>query len=302
MNVLIAGGTGFLGHHLARSLLADRHRVWVLTRGHRESPTDVTSLSWDGRTLGEWARVMNEMDAVVNLAGLSLNSWPWTEGRKRRFHDSRVGPGHALVSAVEQASRRPGVFIQVSGINHYGLRGEGIADETCPPGEDYLSQLTVAWEGSTASIKALGVRHVVCRTAVVLARDATLFLLMALPVRLFVGGPLGSGGQALPWIHLQDWISATRFLMDHPEAEGAYNLIAPAPTSNAEFMRGLAKAYRRPYWFRVPVALLRLVLGEMSVLVTEGRFSEPRRLNGMGFQFRFPDLESAFENLVSKNH
>ena len=300
MKVLIAGGTGFLGHYLARSLLADAHRVWVLTRRHKGSPTGVTSLPWDGRTLGAWAQVMDEADAVVNLVGLSLNSWPWTKRRKRQFHDSRVDPGQALVSAVEQASRRPAVFVQVSGINHYGLRGAGIADEAAPPGEDYLSQLTVAWESSTAPIETLGVRRVVCRTAVVLAHDAALFWLMALPVRLFLGGPLGDGGQALPWIHIEDWVSAIRFLMDRPGAQGAYNLIAPTPTSNAEFIRGLAVVYRRPYWFHVPAALLHLVLGEMGVLVTQGRYAEPRRLARLGYQFRFPDLESALENLVSK--
>ena len=137
---------------------------------------------------------MEEMDAVVNLSGLTLHSWPWTKHKKQRFHDSRVKPGRVLATAIKNASHRPDVFIQISGINHYGLRGEGIADESTPPADDYLAQLTVAWEEATKSVEDVGVRHVVCRTAVVLASDAILLWLMALPVRLFIGGHVWQWG------------------------------------------------------------------------------------------------------------
>jgi len=124
---------------------------------------------------------------------------------------------------------------------------------------------------------------------------------MALPVRLFVGGRFGSGEQALPWIHIDDQIGAIRFLLEHPDAKGAYNLIAPQTTANTEFMCTLAEVLRRPYWFPVPAFLMRLVLGEMSVLVTEGRFSQPRRLLEQGYVFRFPKLENALKDIFKKN-
>ena len=143
-------------------------------------------------------------------------------------------------------------------------------------------------------------RHIVCRTAVVLARDAILLWLMAFPVRLFVGGRFGSGKQAMPWIHIEDHVRAIRFLLEHPEANGAYNLIAPQATSNAEFMRILAKVLRRPYWFPVPAVLMRLALGEMSLLVTEGRFSQPKRLLEQGYVFRFPKPEEALGEIFRK--
>jgi hypothetical protein len=240
------------------------------------------------------------MDAVVNLSGLSLHNWPWTERKKQRFIDSRVEPGRALATAIKNASHRPDVFIQISGINHYGLSGEDVADESTPPGDDYLAQLTVAWENATKSVEDVGVRHVVCRTAVVLARDALLLWLMALPVRLFVGGAFGSGEQALPWIHIDDQIGAIRYLMENPVASGPYNLVAPQLTSNAEFMRTLANVLNRPYWFRVPVFLMRLVLGEMSVLVTEGRYSKPERLFELGYNMRFPELKNALRDIYNK--
>jgi uncharacterized protein (TIGR01777 family) len=243
---------------------------------------------------------VNEIDAVVNLTGLGLYNWPWTDQKKQRFHDSRVEPGRALATAIKNTSRRPDVFIQISGINHYGLHGEGVADETTPPGDDYLAQLTVAWENATKSVEAVGVRHVVCRTAVVLARDAILMWLMALPVLLFVGGRFGDGEQAMPWIHIEDQIGAIRFLMENPTAQGPYNLIAPQRTSNAEFMRTLAKVLRRPYWVPYPKFILRLVLGEMSVMITEGRFSTPERLFEMGYNMHFSNLEGALRDIFKK--
>lgn len=298
MKVLLAGGSGFLGQHLTRSLLSDGHQVWILSRQPHPTIPGAHAVLWDGETLGEWRHLVNEVDFVVNLSGLSLSSWPWTKKKKQQFLDSRIKPGLALASAIQNAEHRPEGFVQISGINHYGLSGDGIADETTPPASDYLAQLTVAWEDATRSVETLGLRRVVCRTAVVLAIDSPLTQLMALPVSLFLGGPLGSGKQALPWIHIDDQIGAIRFLMATQQAKGAYNLIAPQPTSNAEFMRVLANTLHRPYWLPVPAFLLRLVLGEMSALVTHGRLAQPRRLLGQGYVFRFPTLAEALEDIL----
>lgn len=300
MKVLIAGGSGFMGAHLIKSLTADSHQVWVLSRNPNQTIKGAQVVGWDGQTAAGWGQLVEEIDAVINLSGLSLHSWPWTKRKKQRFHDSRVKPGRALASAIQNASHRPDVFIQISGINHYGLRGEGVADEFTPPGDDYLAQLTVAWENASISVEDVGVRHVVCRTSVVLARDAILMWLMALPVRLFVGGPFGSGKQAVPWIHIDDQIGAIRYLMENPDAKGPYNLIAPQMTSNADFMRTLAKVLRRPYWFRVPAFLMEIALGEMSVLVTEGRFSKSERLFELGYNMHFTKLEEALSDIFKK--
>jgi uncharacterized protein (TIGR01777 family) len=300
MKVLIAGGTGFMGKHLTNSLTADSHQVWVLSRNPNKVIKGAQVVPWDGKTTKGWGHLVEEMDVIVNLSGLSLHNWPWTKHKKQRFHDSRVESGLALASAIKNASRRPSVFLQISGINHYGLRGQSLADETTPPGDDFLAQLTVSWEDATKSVEDVGVCHIVCRTAVVLAYDAILMELMALPVRLYVGGPMGSGAQALPWIHIDDQIGAIRFLLENPEARGPYNLIAPQQTSNAEFMRTLAKVLRRPYWFPIPAFLMRLVLGEMSLLITEGRFSSPKHLLEQGYTFRFPELENALKDIFER--
>lgn len=297
MKILIAGGSGFIGRALETLLRQENHEVYVLTR---RAPRNDRQIQWDGRTAQGWGQRMNEMDAVVNLTGYGLEHWPWTKRQKQKFESSRVEPGRALVSAIESASRRPKVFLQISGINHYGLGGEGIADESTQPADDYLAQLTVTWEAATQPVEKLGVRRIVARAAVILARKGGLFPLMALPARLFFGGKLGNGTQAMPWIHLVDLVRAMSFLLENETSRGPYNLIAPTPTSNAEFMREVASALHRPYWFHVPKFLLKLPLGEMSVLITEGRYSRPRRLLEEGFAFQFPTIEKALDEMYSK--
>lgn len=294
MNVLIAGGTGFIGTALTKSLEKDDHKVFILTR---RKPSKPNHIHWDGKTTDGWGHVINEMDAVVNLTGYGLEHWPWTKRQKQKFIDSRVIPGLALASAIKDSSRRPGVFLQASGINRYGLRNDTIADESTPPADDFLAQITVGWEDATKSVEELGVRRVITRNAPVLARRGGLFPLMALPVRLFFGGKFGDGEQSTPWIHITDQISAMRYLLENENAHGPFNLIAPTPTSNADFMKIIAKVLRRPYWFHLPAFLLRIPLGEMSVLLTEGSYSEPKRLLEIGYEFRFPKLEEAVKDI-----
>jgi len=294
MNVLIAGGSGFIGTALTKSLIQDDHKVVILTRG---KPKNSNQIQWDGRTTNGWGYIVNEMDAVVNLTGYGLEHWPWTKRQKQKFIDSRVLPGLALASAIKDSSRRPSVFLQTSGINRYGLRNEAVADESTPPADDFLAQLTVGWEDATKSVEELGVRRVITRNAVVLARRGGLFPLMALPVRLFFGGRFGDGKQAMPWIHIADEIGAIRFLLESESASGAFNLITPTPTSNADLMRTIAKVLRRPYWFHLPALLLRIPLGEMSVLLTEGSYSQPKRLLEIGYKFKYPTFEEATRDI-----
>jgi hypothetical protein len=300
MRVLISGGRGLIGTALTKSLLTDGHSIWALTRREPESISTTKGLTfvyWDGCTTTGWGNLVSNMDAVVNLAGENLAKWPWTKKQKKRFWDSRVNAGKALTEAIRSASPRPKVLIQASGINHYGTIG-GTADESTPPGDDFLARLTVAWEGATKDVESSGVRRCIVRQGVVLAPQGGLFSLMALPVRLFAGGPLGSGKQAVPWIHLDDVVGVIRFLLENDQTSGVYNLIAPEAVSNADFYRTMAKALHRPYWFRTPAFLLKLALGEMSVLVVEGRLATPNRLLEAGYRFQVEELGEAMKRLV----
>jgi uncharacterized protein (TIGR01777 family) len=295
MNILIAGGSGFLGKALTVRLAQNGHKVFILTR---QQPKSNNQIQWDAKTLNGWAEHLNQMDAVIHLTGFGLEHWPWTQRQKQRFIDSRVIPGRVIAKAFETSSRHPGIFIQASGINRYGLRGEGIADESTPPADDFLGQLTVKWENATNSIEELDVRRVIIRTSVVLAQRSGQFPLMALPVRLFFGGKFGDGKNSLNWIHIDDYTNAVKFLLENENARGPYNLISPTFTSGEEFMRAVAKTLHRPFWFHLPKMLLQLTLGEMSVVLTEGRRAQPKRLSELGFQFQFGNLEDALKDLL----
>lgn len=296
MKVVIAGGSGFLGSAIGQGLRSAGHEVRVLTR---RAPRTSDETHWDGRSQGPWTATLEEAEAVVHLAGYGLEHWPWTARTKRRFADSRVLPGRALARAIAAARHKPRTLLQVSGINYYGIRGDGIADESDPPANDFLARLTVQWEEATRPVEEAGVRRVIARSAVVLDTHGGLFPLMALPVRLGFGGRLGNGRQGVPWIHIQDEVEAFRFLLENRKAAGPFNLIAPQPTSNAEFMRAVARALRRPYWFPTPAILLRAALGEMSTLILDGRYSRPRRLEELGYKFRYPTIDAALGNLFA---
>ncbi len=291
MNILIAGGSGLLGGALRRSLLDDGHKVRALSR-----KGGADTVKWDGKTTKGWGHLVNGADAVVLLTGQSMATWPWTPTRKKAFEDSRILPGLALSQAIREAERRPSLFLQFSGINYYGLHGE-LADEATLPGDDYLAQLAVNWENATKSLDDLGVRRLVLRTSVVLAKENPIMVLMTLPFRMFVGGQIGSGKQAFPWIHIRDWVGAVRHLMAEDKYRGAYNLVAPTQTSLLEFTREIARVLDRPHWFPVPDVLLRNVLGEMSVMILDGRFSHPKRLLESGYEFRFPGPRDALTDL-----
>jgi uncharacterized protein len=294
MNVMIAGGSGFMGSALTKYLRSEGHQVWILTRRTSCNPYEI---HWNGVTIDGWVERIADMDGIVNLTGYGLENWPWTTSRKKHFYDSRILPGRALVSAIKNSTRRPAIFLQVSGINYYGAVGKKIADERTLPGEDYLAQLAIHWEAATKPVEELGVRHVVARTAVVLDTHGGMLPLMALPAQFFIGGCLGSGDQAVPWIHLADQIGALHFLLMTQKATGVYNLVSPTSTSNIEFMRAIASVLRRPYWFTVPSSLLRAILGEMSILLIEGRYCAPQRLLDLGYRFRFPTIDAALQDL-----
>jgi uncharacterized protein (TIGR01777 family) len=299
MKILIAGGSGFIGSALTRSLLADGHQVWVLTRNPARVPgtAGLQPVRWDGRTSQGWVGVLAQMDAVVNLAGETVGQWPWNAQRKKNIRESRVDAGLALADAFQKVDPRPGVLIQASGVGYYGPCGPEPVTEETPAGNDFMASVASHWEASTRIIDSLGVRRVLIRTSLVLDARQGVLPLMALPVRLFAGGPLGHGRQGVSWIHLEDEVRAIRYLLENEKARGVFNLTAPNPLSNADFIRTLAHALARPYWFPTPALALRALLGEMSTLLLDGQFAIPQRLVNLGFIFHYETAGQAFENL-----
>lgn len=299
--IIITGGTGLIGQELSTDLVKDGHEVIVLSRSpNREHgvPQGVQVVGWDARTAEGWGHLADGAAAIVNLAGENLAAGRWTAERKRRIIQSRVNAGQAVVEAVRAATQKPGVVIQASGVDYYGQRGDEMITEETPQGETFLADVCREWEGASAEVEAMGVRHVITRSGLVLSTEGGSLPRLLLPFRLFVGGPLGSGQQWWSWIHMADEVAAIRFLMETEAARGPFNLVAPNPLTNAEFSRILGKVLGRPAVMPVPAFALRLVLGEMAGVVLGGQRAVPKRLQEMGYRFLFPDLEQALRELL----
>ncbi len=303
MRVIITGGSGFLGRALGASLARDGNEVIALSRrpgAVSGLPAGMRAVAWDGRSSAGWADLAEGAQVIVNLAGESLSHWPWTAARKQQFSTSRVNAGHAVVEAVRKARSKPSVVIQSSGVGYYGPRGAEDIPEDTAPGGDFLARLAIEWEASTAEVEALGVRRVVIRTGLPFSLRGGILPLMRLPFLFMMGGPLGSGRQGVPWIHLDDHIRAVRFLIDRPDARGPFNISAPQPCTYREFARTLGKVIRRPSIVQVPGFAMRLVLGEMAGLILTGQRAIPARLAKMGFAFKFVELEIALRDVLRR--
>ena len=302
MRVIITGGTGLIGSHLAARLVEDRHEVIVLSRHpeqHVDSiPAGVRAERWDSRTAEGWGPLADGAGAIVNLAGANLSDSRWTEAQKQKILESRVNAGQAVVEAVRGAAQKPGCVIQSSGINYYGTPGDVLVTEDSPSGNDFLSHVSRLWEASTAEVDQMGVRRAIIRTAMVLSAEGGALPRLMLPFRLFAGGPMGNGQQWYSWIHINDEVDAIYHLIKTSEAYGPYNLTSPNPVTNSRFAKILGEAMHRPSFLPVPAFALKTVLGEMSIVVLEGQRAVPKRLLESGYQFHFPELKPALEDLI----
>jgi uncharacterized protein (TIGR01777 family) len=250
---------------------------------------------WDGRTLGPWADEVDGADAVINLAGEPVAPKRWTDARKQVLRASRLDPTRALVAAIERAGKRPSVLANASAVGYYGDRGDASLRETDPPGGDFLARLVVDWE---AAARQAATRVALLRMGVVLGPGGGALPQLALPFRFFVGGPIGSGRQWFPWVHLNDVVGAFRFVLDHPEVEGPVNIAAPEPVRNRDFARALGQTLRRPSWLPVPAVALRIVLGELGNALLTGQLVLPEKLAAAGYPFQQPQLLPALRQVL----
>ena len=309
MRYIITGGTGLIGAALARSLVADGHEVVALSRTPETRgglPEEVRVVGWDARTAEGWGHLADGAGAIVNLAGSNLAGKGflpnrWTEARKGIIRESRINAGRAVVEAVAQAREKPGVVLQASGAGYYGHRGDEVVTEEAAAGDDFLARLAAEeWEPSTAAVEEMGVRRVIARSGAVLSAEEGALPRLVLPMRLFVGGHFGSGRQYLPWIHLEDEVRAMRFLVEEAGANGPFNLVAPQAVTNDGFVRALGKVLKRPVWLPVPGWAMKLAFGQVSDVLLEGQRAAPQRLQALGFEFRYPGLEAALQEVLAR--
>ena len=300
--LVLAGATGFIGRPLVESLVADGFEVVLLTRHPERAdlPAGVRAVGWDGVGVDGWSGELAHSSGVANLAGASIGRYRWTSGRKREIVRSRVETNRALVEALGRLrpDQRAGVFVSASGIDYAGNSGDEVVTERARPGRSFLARVCVEWEAAALGAEALGIRVVTVRTPLVIGRDALALRLMALPFRLFAGGPLGGGRQWFPWAHLGDTVAAYRLALQDARLRGAVNLVAPDLRRQRDAAREFGAVLRRPSWLPAPRPALRAVLGEQADLLLHGQRAVPAKLTEVGFRFAHPSLRGALEDAL----
>jgi hypothetical protein len=295
MKILITGGTGFIGQALCPRLHAAGHEVVVLTR--QSSPRLPPGVAQAVTRIGELDA--STFDAVVNLAGAPIDEGRWTESRKQLLLDSRLATTSSVVEWLRAAKRTPQALISASAVGYYGEQGDRPIAEDTPPAAGFTHDLCAAWEQAAEQASGFGVRVCRMRIGVVLDRDGGALAKMLPAFRFGAGGRLGSGRHYFPWIHREDMASVCQWLLENPQARGAYNAGAPNPVTNAEFTRALGRALRRPTVLPMPAAALKLLFGDMSELLLASDRMLPKRLLEEGFRFRYPDIDRALEAIFA---
>lgn len=299
MNILLTGGTGFIGRSLCTALVGAGHVVTVLSR----APETVSGKCGPGvkaaGSLDGWCPG-SRVDAVINLAGEPIIDRPWSASRRQQLSSSRVALTQDLLKAMARWPHAPGVLLSGSAIGFYGDRGDTVLDETGPPAADFAAQLCADWEAAAFGAERLGVRVCVLRTGLVLGRYGGLLGRMLLPFRLGLGAQLGDGRQWMSWISMADYVAAVLMLLENPKASGPFNMTAPQPVTNAQFTRALARALHRPALLRAPSFMLRLLLGQRAPMLLGGQRVMPLRLTAFGFGFRHPEMAAALPDLLEQ--
>lgn len=302
MQVIITGGSGFIGSRLCAFLAGNGHEVVVLSRNPEKSGPRLQGLAratyWDGKSEESWWRLIDSDTAIVNLAGDNIASARWSPVKKDRILNSRLMSGHAVAKAVDRAKEKPACLVQGSAVGYYGDTGPAKIDESAPAGTDFLAQVSTAWENSTLSVEKHGVRRVVIRTGLVLGNGGALAKMLPM-FRLGLGGVVGSGRQVWPWIHIDDQVAAIAWLMGRADAQGPFNFTAPAPATNREFTKALARAVKRPAFFPVPAFMAKIALGEMAeATLLSGQRALPEKLLETGYRFTYTTLDHALKSII----
>jgi uncharacterized protein (TIGR01777 family) len=300
--VLLTGGTGFIGGHVARALQSRGVKIWVWSRNaaraRRRLPGVNPVGALDEIPAGE------PIDAIVNLAGAPAIGPPWTKSRRRVLIDSRVKTTEAVIAWCASRAERPQVLVSASAIGYYGgFTGPGSdewLDESAPPKTLFQSQLCVAREAATRPAAALGIRVVNLRIGLVLGTDGGILAQLALAARFGAAAVIGDGRQWMSWIHVDDLVAIIDRALVDATMRDEWNAVAPSPVRQHDFQRTLTRVLNRPLLLRIPAALLRLLLGEMAELLVQGQRVAPRRLRDAGFEFRHPELEGALRDLLRR--
>jgi uncharacterized protein len=306
MKVAIAGATGFVGSRLVDRLHSEGHQLLVLTRDLERARLvfpasaypNLEIVGYSPTESGDWQKSIAGCDAVVNLAGMPIAEERWTPARQQAILESRKLTTAKLVEAIANANPRPSVLVSGSAIGYYGTSETAEFEENSPTGDDFLAEVCQEWEAAAQPVKNLGTRLAILRLGIVLGMGGALAKMLP-AFRLFAGGPIGTGKQWFSWIHRDDVVNLILYAIENPQIEGVLNATAPNPVRMNELCETLGKILKRPSWLPVPSFALELLLGDGAKVVLEGQQVLPKRTLISGFQYQYPKLKSALEEILS---
>jgi uncharacterized protein (TIGR01777 family) len=297
MHILITGGTGLIGRHLSKALLAEGHQLTVLSRHPETVAVKCGAAVQAMASLDKWQPAQT-FEAVINLAGEPIVDAYWSATRKQVLRDSRIALTEKLVQCIAAAKQKPSVLLSGSAVGYYGNGGDKELFESSSAGNDFAAKLCRDWEVSALAAKVSGLRVCLLRTGLVLSRNGGLLGKMLLPFKLGMGTRLGNGKQWQSWVHIDDYVAMVLRLLQDEQLSGPFNMTAPNPMTNAEFTQVLARTVRRPAFFVAPDFMLRLAMGERAALLLEGQRALPANLTDAGYQFKYPKLGKALDDLL----
>jgi uncharacterized protein (TIGR01777 family) len=297
MKVLITGASGLIGTELQKSFT---ERGYGMLLASRSEPIDDKHVQWSVEAGFADPEKLEGIDAVVHLAGENVSGLRWTEEKKKAIRDSRVLGTRSVVGAISRLKSRPKVFVAASAIGFYGERGDEEVNESSPAGDNFLAEVSKAWEAECRRAEDAGIRTVLLRTGIVLSKDGGALATMLTPFKLGVGGVIGSGKQWMSWISMDDHIAVINYVIENENIRGAVNAVSPNPVTNEKFTKTLGEVLYRPTFLPLPEFAVSMVFGEMGdALLLASTKVMPKRLEDAGFDFKYPQLKAAIEHAIS---
>lgn len=299
--ILISGGRGLIGSQLGKRLQEKGYKVALLSRSsHTHNSFPVFHWNPDKEEIDD--KALDYAEYIIHLAGVNIGEKRWTPARKVQILDSRVKSGELIYNAIVKRKLKPKVFITASAIGYYGtVSSETIFGETDSASSDFLGRTCESWEEVANRFQETGIRSVKIRTGIMLSKEGGALSKLSLPIRYGIGAPIGSGKQYMPWIHIEDLCGIFIHALEHEQLTGAYNAVAPEHITNRDLTRRIARALRKPLWMpNIPSSFLRLLFGEMSVMLLQGSRISSEKIRAAGFSFQYPKIDPALQQLNFK--
>jgi len=301
-NVLITGGTGFIGKYLTRLLIQNNFSVSIFSRSYKQNTGDISFFKWDITNHSIDEEAVLKADYIIHLAGEGIADERWTAKRKEAIVQSREKSIQLIYDVLKKNNKKLKAFVSASGVGIYGaINGSEICSETTPAVADFLGSTCQKWEAAADTIESLGIRTVKIRTGIVLGKEEGFLKKLAPIFKYRLGSAMGSGEQYMPWIHINDLCAIYLEAIENTEMSGAYNAAISDDTNNEIFSKTMAKMYGYSLWLpNVPAFLLKMVLGEMALIILTGRRVSSDKIEKTGFKFQFSRLEMALKDCLGK--